>query len=481
MTALSKPPMGAGLVDSPRASGRDGSSRPATPRDSKKAVKYVLFALLGLAFAYFLYRGPIRAWQHTVDLSTFYSASRAWLGGSNPYDSANLDSIFRQSGGAVTPALSLNPPLTFVLLAPLAVLPWGLAEASWTILNVALVVLALWLAMSLAGLKVGEARGLLFLVFAVALAPFHTSISQGQLTIPVTVLILGALWGQVHRRPLVSASCVALAITLKPQMAVLFLALLVFRGQWKTVGYAVGALSVIALVALGRMAVAGVDWLPTLTDNLAVFTQGGTGDPTGPTAYLMINLQVLLHLVIPNQSSTVLDLSTFAFVAAIGGTFLFVLRRRYDPETQLFLFAACAVLNLLVDYNRIYGATLLILPLAWAFSPGRPRRCLPEAVIVAIGTMVFLVPGAAALGTVSLPARLQSFTNSTLWQYLLLHETVALVVILLALIVAAWRGYGQVEQIAIASDAGASSVSSTAPGVVSTVSAKAMLMRCTST
>ncbi len=429
------------VLEIPSASLHDQPPPVALPSDSSRAGRWVLLGLLALAFAYFLYRGPIRAWQHTIDLNTFYSATRAWLEGTNPYETANLGAILRQAGGTVTPALSVNPPQTFVLLAPWAVLPWGLAEASWTILNVVLVVACLWLAMSLAGLSAREPRGLLFLIFAVALAPFHTSIAQGQLTIAVTLLVLGVLWGQVHRRPSVSGLCLAIAISLKPQMAVLFLALLLFRAQWRPFAIAIGALAVITVIGVGRLAIAGVDWLPTIEGNLASLTRGGINDPTGPTAYLMINLQVLLHLLVPGQSATVLDVATFTVVAGLGAAFLVALRRRDDPPAQLLLFSGFAVLNLLILYNRIYAATLLILPLAWVFSPERPRRCLPEAVVVALSVTVFLVPGAAALGSVTLPAAVRPLTTSALWPWVLLHEIVALIVVAVALLVAAWRGY----------------------------------------
>ena len=397
----------------------------------------MLLVLLALACAYFLYRGPIRAWQHTIDLSTFYSASRAWLAGSNPYDAANLSTIFQQAGGTLTPALSINPPETFVLMALLSVLPWALAEGTWTILNVALVALCVGMAMSLAHLNVRSTRGLLFLGFALALAPFQTSISQGQLTIAVTALVLGTFWGQVHDRPWLSGVCLALAISLKPQMAVLFLGLLLFRGRWKAGLWALSTLAIIT--ALGsrqdgdrrRGLAADVAGQPGGPHH------GGTLDPTGPTAYLMINLQVLLHLPLMSAPPFVLDVVTYAAVAIVGSMFLLALRQRDDLETQLLLFAGCAVLNLLVVYNRIYGATLLILPMAWALSPVR-RHSRVEAAVVAVAIVVFLVPGAAALGGLALPSGAGQL-ETTLWQYLVLHEIIALVIILAALLVAAVR------------------------------------------
>ena len=291
--------------------------------------------------------------------------------------------------------------------------------------------------MLLRHLNVRSTRGLLFLGFALALARFQTSISQGQLTIAVTALVLGTFWGQVHDRPWLSGVCLALAISLKPQMAVLFLGLLLFRGRWKAGLWALSTLAIITALGIARMAIAGVDWLPTLQANLAALTSGGTLDPTGPTAYLMINLQVLLHLPLMSAPPFVLDVVTYAAVAIVGSMFLLALRQRDDLETQLLLFAGCAVLNLLVVYNRIYGATLLILPMAWALSPVR-RHSRVEAAVVAVAIVVFLVPGAAALGGLALPSGAGQL-ETTLWQYLVLHEIIALVIILAALLVAAVR------------------------------------------
>jgi len=411
--------------------------RPTSPSVWSKAIWWLLVGLVALSCAYFLYRGPYRAWQHTVDLNTFYSASQAWLNGSNPYDTLNLSNLFRQAGGVIDPAVSLNPPLTFVLMAPLAMLPWPVAEAAWTILNLLLVAVCLWMVMAVARVSIREPRGLLFLSFAIALAPFHTSISQGQLTIPVTALVVASLWGQIHNRPVLSGICIALAVALKPQMGLLFLLLLLFRLQWKALLCGMSALAVITAVAVGRLAIAGVDWLPTLQSNLTHFIQGGTGDPTAASAYLMVNLQVLLHLLLADQTQMTLNFVTYAGVAAAGAVLLLALRHRDDQEAHILLYAGCAVLTLLVVYNRIYSATLLILPLAWAFSPLRPPRSLAAATIVAAAIAVFLIPGAAALASLPLPPDLQSISDTLWWRHLLVHEVYALVIILVGLLLGA--------------------------------------------
>jgi len=243
----------------------------------RKAVLWVLVGLVAMSCLYSLNRGPYRAWDGIDgrDLNVFYTASQAWFYGSNPYDSQNLYELFVGAGGNVAPGASVNPPTTFVLLAPWAVLPWPMAVVVSIFLNVLLAAASVATVMSLAHLRVSEPRGLLFLAFAFALASFHTSIAWGQLTIAATALVVASLWGTVHDRPILSGVSIALAIALKPQMGLIFLLLLLARRQSKAVFAAVAALGIIATVAAARLAIAAVDWLPTLASNLAQFTQGG--------------------------------------------------------------------------------------------------------------------------------------------------------------------------------------------------------------
>jgi hypothetical protein len=278
----------------------------------------MLVALLLAAAACGFVRGPARAWRGTIVLDVFYSASRAWLLGTNPYDNANLNAVFRAAGGEKPLDLSLNPPVTFVVLAPLAALPWGVAEKAWTLLNVLLTGLCLLVGTRLAGLRLGQRRTTFFLAFALALAPFHTAISQGQLTVVVTALVVLALAVELRGKAALAGVALGLATAMKPQMGLLFLLLELARLRWRALMGAAGTLALLAGVAVGRMALAGVDWLPSWQESLATFTRGGTGDPTArnPASLLMINLHVVLHSFVERR--WVVNLVVIAFVLLAG-------------------------------------------------------------------------------------------------------------------------------------------------------------------
>ena len=155
----------------------------------------------------------------------------------------------------------------------------------------------------------------------------------------------------------------------------------------------------------------------------------------------MINLQPLLHVILPDQDHSSIDILSYCLGGVTGIILVWALRRREDREAQLLLYAGRSVLTLLVFYNRIYSATLLILPVAWAFAAYRSSGLRTIAAVVIAAAAVFLVPGAAALGSVPYPPDLQWVSQTLWWRLLLLHQVPALLIILAGLLATAtYRG-----------------------------------------
>lgn len=85
-------------------------------RVGSRARGALLLVLVAISSAYFLARGPARAWgRGTIDLAVFYASSRAWLLGANPYD----------RGVALGVATALKPQMGVVFLALSAVFGWA--------------------------------------------------------------------------------------------------------------------------------------------------------------------------------------------------------------------------------------------------------------------------------------------------------------------------------------------------------------------
>jgi hypothetical protein len=189
---------------------------------------------------------------------------------------------------------------------------------------------------------------------------------------------------------------------------------------------------------VARLELAGVPWLASWTGNLRAFTAGGTGDPLAPDAgrYLMINLHVLLHTFLGDR--TVVSGLVIAFGAA-GLACVAGLERRLAPgDRALWGYSALSVLTLLAAYHRLYSATLLVLPLAWAIGSIRfDRKGIPLACVILIGT--FLVPGAAALRVLAKRGVFpEAVAKAWYWDAVVMpHQTYALVALAACLI---WAG-----------------------------------------
>ena len=196
-----------------------------------------------------------------------------------------------------------------------------------------------------------------------------------------------------------------------------------------------GTLAVIAAIAVARSWLAGVQWLPTLVANLAA---SPSTNPTGPTTQ-RLNLQALLGLALPGQDWLVIEGLTLGVGLVAGALVALALRHRRDREANLLVWSAASVLTLLMVYNRSYDAVLLVLPLAWVFAPLRPHALRWVAATIAVACAVFLVPGAAVMAGIRLPADLRWVGTTPWWSLLRVHQIIALLVVLAALTVAAVR------------------------------------------
>jgi hypothetical protein len=217
-------------------------------------------------------------------------------------------------------------------------------------------------------------------------------------------------------------------VALKPQMGLVFVLVLLVRGHRRAVASAMLALLALGAVAVARLWAAGVDWLPSLLSNLAA---SGSADPLTPTTQ-RLNLQALFNAAMPGQDRLVIDGLTLA-VGAIAAAVLFAaLRRRSDRESEPLAWAGAGVLTLLMVYNRSYNAVLLLLPLAWAFAPFARTGGRRAGTAVVLASLVFLVPGAAAMAQVRLPPDLRWVQDTPAWWVLRVHQIVALLVVLAA-------------------------------------------------
>ncbi|MBZ5547274.1 MAG: DUF2029 domain-containing protein [Acidobacteriia bacterium] len=392
----------------------------------------ILWFLILLSGTEFIVRGPLR-FAHARDFNDFispYIQSKAWMKGMDPYSPASLVRLWPREAeqpeflekDLVNGTLVLRRgiptayPLTALfVLAPMTILPWPLAHAVWLVINVmAYAFMGLSLA-SLMHLQWNELRTYVFCAFLLALAPFHTGLAAGSIAIVVVSITAVVCLAAERRHDILAGTLLAIAVSLKPQIALPFLLYFLLCRRWRLAGTAIGIVALVAALAVLRLTIAGAPWLGNyLDDNRILFSRGSLGDFTeaNPIRFGLVNLQVL-HYVLFHDRATANGLALTVGILA-GLWWLFLLSRRSANGRHLLALSALVVISLLPVYHRLYDASLLVFPLAWSLTELRGKiRSLGNITFCLI--LPFLVPGGTLLEQMQLRGYVGATVRGTWW------------------------------------------------------------------
>ncbi len=313
-----------------------------------------------------------------VDLGALYYGARCVLHHNDPYDPAVFLREF-QADQATHPPQSfsdeanrmivtycINLPTALLLLAPMALLPWVIAQNLWMVIIAGLLVLA---------------AALMWDLGADASPPVWACLAGFLLLNWELPLVIGNLAGVAVSLCIIAAWCIlrgrfvwagvlllALSLVMKPQDAgfVWLYLLLAGRPTRKPALQALAVAVVLGLCAAVWIHPVSPHWVQELRQNLAITSAPGAVNYAGPsgasngTAGLIIALQGTFSILWEN--------ALFYNLAAwlIGGFMIVVwaitvLRRPATPERTRLALATIAVLTLLPVYHRPDDAVLLLL------------------------------------------------------------------------------------------------------------------------
>ena len=400
--------------------------------------RWLCLLLLALAVGEFLWRGPVRflyegyGWS---DISQVYVPARAWWQGLNPYDPQTFVAVCRSATGGSPSADDIRthspyPLTTLVVAAPLAVLQWPTAHLAWTVVLVLASLISVTALALLARLADVE-HAILFAAGALALAPLHTGIAVGNVSMVAIALCCAGVWAAADARHVLSGVCVGLATCLKPQLGVCLLLYYLLRRQWRIFGIAMVVGAAALAVGVVRLEISGAHWLPDFLRNARGFAADNqTVDFTenDPIRFTLINLQVLFFSLSGNASLA-------RYTALCGGGLLFTtwlylnLRSRWN-STELLAVGSLLVLSLLPAYHRNYDATLLMFPLAWALGRLDERmKSIKRWILVLM--IPFAIPGPALLQRWMDAERIPAGVAQSWWwnSFVMPHEIWALIAI----------------------------------------------------
>ncbi|MBI1338485.1 MAG: DUF2029 domain-containing protein [Phycisphaera sp.] len=330
----------------------------------------------------------------------------------------------------------MYPPTTFVVMGPVAWLGWSLSKTVWVGVNVLLFGGAVFYLLRRTPLGTHTATACVFIALALAWAPIHANISQGQLGILAAVTGGVGLLMAERKKWFLPGVLVGISIAVKPQVGLLLLPGLALLRNWRALGFACGVIGLITVIGVLRLEATTPGWVDQLRANLDLFRNGQFGSATRSAPYRMqmLNLQYpLLQLV---DAQRVIDPLVKGLTAVLAGVVAVSAWRRPTAGHTLLLCSALLSLMLMGVYHRVYDAAALLFPLAWALLPD--QRTLKLRIWACAFLTAFLTPGGPMLTVVAQRGWIPAFvTGSVLWETVILpYQAWALFGLTVTLVVA---------------------------------------------
>jgi hypothetical protein len=325
----------------------------------------ILLVVLGLAFAAFRL-GPIdevgdlrvgAPWVLSDFRHAVYFPARAFWDGINPYNSAAYMQRY-----PVNMAASLYAPASFLVFAPLGLLPLGLASIVYLGLTVVLTLVLPWAACRVIGWRPGLPTILVLGGLLLLSRPGHWNLLSGQVAL-ITVLGTYCALAFARHRPRTAGLGLAVAL-LKPSFGLPLLVALLVRGAGRAVGWGVAiaaALNIPVLIVLARREGGIVPLITTITESYRMFAAHPENDPVQSVwrVDLASTLSRLTGQPLDGIAGLLLGAAVLAPVALASRWRGSESSRR---DAALNSLVCCAVLLSL--YHQAYDLLLLALPAA---------------------------------------------------------------------------------------------------------------------
>jgi Glycosyltransferase family 87 len=337
---------------------------------------FVLGALLFLSLGIALGRAGSETSNSMLDFKGIYYPAKCLVEHCDPYNQRDVERIYLGSVGEAgtrsnthlqVTTLGVNLPTTFMLITPLALLPWSLASLLWMILTAGAFVLAAWLIWNLSGDQSLVVSGALL---GLLLANSVLLLALGNTAGLVVSLCVIAVWCFIKERfVLAGILCLAVSLSMKPHdSGLVWLYFLLAGGLYRKRALQTLALVLaIVLFAVVWTSYCGPHWVSEIQSNLAtVSAQNGINDP-GPTAThaardanMVINLQAAVSIL--NNDPRFYDAAGYLISASLLLIWLVAtIRAERSASMTRLAVAAIVPITLLATYHRPHDAGLLML------------------------------------------------------------------------------------------------------------------------
>jgi hypothetical protein len=310
-----------------------------------------------------------------VDFRAVYYGTRCLIQHHNPYNVAELESSYRADGGQrpseTLPAhqavvLYVNVPTTFMVVAPFAMLPWGIAHVVWVVLTAGVFTLA---AILMWDIGARYASNVSLLLICILLANCESIFCAGNTAGIVVGLCVIASWCFLQERfVLAGVLCLALSLAIKPHDAGLVWLYFLLAGApfRKRALQALLITAVLGLSAFLWVSQVAPHWMQDWQSNLSTISAPGGINEPGPFALTsrggapVIDLQAAISIF--RDDPRIYNPASYLFCGALLLAWAVrTLRLSFSPSKAWMALAAIVPLTMLVTYHRPWDAKLLML------------------------------------------------------------------------------------------------------------------------
>jgi hypothetical protein len=320
-----------------------------------------------------------------VSISDFqdpYVGAQLWSHGENPYDRTRVRGQWTEDTGLapINEIKTVYPTTTYFLVCPFTLLGYRGALAIWLAVQFASVCVIAFLVN--ASKWFGESLLSAFALVS-AYSPFHTALHGAN---PGPLCMALGLAACLMKNEKVAGITLAIAICIKPQIAIWFLLFFLAKKEWVSFLSCVAAGILIVAISLAPY----VTRLPMLSaayhDQYSRgFENGSSGDYTRDKSdrLSMVNLQPAIYQL--SKSKTVANGIALLVFCVLGACWFYPAR---NSEDRLLVLASLVVLSILPIYRRTNDLGLFVLPLVWGIRNARHWAGLTVATCAAL----FFIP-----------------------------------------------------------------------------------------
>lgn len=337
--------------------------------DHLRNLTFLDVCFFSLALTSFLY-AVVTAPDRGVDLILFYNGARNWVAGTY------------QAG--VWP-IGLYPPFALPMFAPLALFSFEVLLIVFLIANIAAIPLTLHLTFKLFGGDWALKPRLYLAALLLSWAPLRVTLRNGQITLFITALLLGALLARRSKKQVVSGLLLGITLVKYP-VTFPFVLYVAWKREWKL--FAATFLLPIALTPVYAARLGLTPWeavrryIDLMTD-LHVNVSGWMG-----TTEIKL---LIVSLTGGNVSLAGFISVALAVAALLSMAFLFA----RAPAHENIHFSLLSLFALWSSYHRTYDAVICILPAALLIDFLVRKRfvAFSRLWLVGLGFFIISIPG----------------------------------------------------------------------------------------